>query len=469
MTRAILLLIDGLRPDVATAELEAGHLPHLAALTANGTRTVAATAFPSTTSVAYLPFLTGCLPGRCNVPSIRWLDRSAYRGRWWRDRDAVRSYCGWQAGHLDRDIATDVTTLFELVPESVAIFSPVTRGLTPEAVRIGGARKFWGTVSHYTENHQPGDDAVAGELLRLVSDDWRFCFAQFPAVDGHTHAAHPSAPRVLASLREVDATVGRLVEALRQAGRLEETLIAVVSDHGAAGVEQHLDLAGWFRDRGARALAHPVLWTRDPDVAVMVAGNAQAAIYAAPNTPRTIRRSFDELSVAGALGVPGDAVAQLLAEPAVALVAAEDGAGGITVASASGRATLRRVGGGIEYTRHDGDPLAIGANAIADDASWLARTIDGPYPDGPTALMDQFRSPRTGDLVIAAAEGWDFRDAWEYPEHRAGHGSLIAAHMRTPLWTNQPLPERAAWRTVDVFPLLCRWLGVPIPEGIDGR
>jgi hypothetical protein len=469
MTRALLLLIDGLRPDIATAELEAGHLPHLAALTARGSRTVAATAFPSTTSVAYLPFLTGCLPGRCNVPSIRWLDRSAYRGRWWQDRDAVRSYCGWQAGHLDRDIADDVTTLFELVPESVAIFSPVTRGLAPEGNRIGGARKFWGTISHYTENHQPGDDAVARELVRLASDDWRFCFAQFPAVDGHTHAAHPGAPRVLASLREVDATIGRLVEALRRTGRLEDTLIAVVSDHGAAPVDQHLDLATWFRARGTRTLAHPVLWTRDPAVAVMVAGNAQAAIYAQPNAPRPHRHSFGALSADGALGVRGDAVAQLLAEPAVALVAAEDGEGGITVASAGGRATLRRVGGGIAYARHDGDPLGIGVDATADDADWLARTIDGPYPDGPTALLDQFRSPRTGDLVIAAAAGWDFREAWEYPEHRAGHGSLIAAHMRTPLWTNQPLPDRAAWRTVDVFPLLCRWLGVPVPEGIDGR
>ena len=57
--RVLLLLIDGLRADVAERELAAGHLPHLAALTAGGSRSRAATAFPSTTSVAYLPFLTG--------------------------------------------------------------------------------------------------------------------------------------------------------------------------------------------------------------------------------------------------------------------------------------------------------------------------------------------------------------------------------------------------------------------------
>ena len=44
-----------------------------------GGRTRAITVFPSTTSVAYLPFLTGCTPGHCNIPSIRWLDRRGLR------------------------------------------------------------------------------------------------------------------------------------------------------------------------------------------------------------------------------------------------------------------------------------------------------------------------------------------------------------------------------------------------------
>ena len=62
-TRCVLLLVDGLRPDVAEARLAAGELPHLAPCCATGGRTRAITVFPSTTSVAYLPFLTGCTPG----------------------------------------------------------------------------------------------------------------------------------------------------------------------------------------------------------------------------------------------------------------------------------------------------------------------------------------------------------------------------------------------------------------------
>lgn len=465
--RALLLLIDGLRADVAEAELAAGQLPHLAALTRSGSRTRAATAFPSTTSVAYLPFLTGCLPGRANVPSIRWLDRRHYRGRWWRDREAVRSYCGYQAGRLDADIDPAVATIFDLVPDSMAIFSMITRGLPPGGDRIPGARKFWGTVSHYTENHQGGDDAVARELLRQADADWRFGFAQFPAVDGHTHAAHPSAPRVLRSLRRVDATVGAFMA--RVASRNEDWLVMVVSDHGAAPVTGHLDLATWFREQRVRTLAHPVVWTGRPQVAVMVAGNAQAALYADPGSPRTERLSWDQAREPGAFGLDRDVVAALTALPAVALVAGQQSDGTVVVASAAGEATLgRSADHRIRYQPQTGDPLGLGGAALRSADEWLHHTLDGPFPDAPVALLDQFRSPRTGDLVVAARRGWDFREAWEYPEHKSGHGSLIRDHMLTPLWSNRPLAAEPH-RTVDVFPQLLDHLGVAIPIDIDGR
>ena len=114
-------LVDGLRPDVAEARLTAGHLPHLADTVRQGGRTHAITGFPSTTSVAYLPFLTGCAPGRCDIPSIRWLDRARYGGRWWRDRGEVRSYCGYQAPLLDRDLSTSVRTIFERNQRTAAV------------------------------------------------------------------------------------------------------------------------------------------------------------------------------------------------------------------------------------------------------------------------------------------------------------------------------------------------------------
>jgi len=464
MRRCFLLLIDGLRPDVAEVELAAGRLPHLARLVASGGVGRAITAFPSTTSVSYLPFLTGCTPGRCNIPSIRWLDRARYDGRWWRSRNAVRSYCGYQAGMLDADIEADVRTIFELVPESVGIFTMISRGLPPERNPARMARWLWGTVAHYAEWHQPSDDAVAGHLLAAAERREAFVFAQFPAVDGYTHQSDPRSPRVLRSLARVDGVIGSLLDRLAARGELADTLLLVVSDHGASVVREHLDLADWFRARGVRTMAHPIVWARDPSAAVMVAGNGSAMVYARPGEPRAARWPLERLRHPESFRAAEDVVARLLAEPAVALVAAESRDGEVLAADAKGEAAIERRNGTIRYTPRTGDPLGVGGAFAGTHREWLARSWSDPFPDAAYQLLDQFRSGRTGDLVVVANEGYDFRARFEIPEHRSGHGSLIRAHMHTPLWSNRGLGP-VPLRTIDLFPTMLDWRGVAVPEG----
>jgi hypothetical protein len=468
MRRCFLLLVDGLRPDVADARLAAGDLPHLQAMLAKGGRSIAITGFPSTTSVAYLPFLTGCAPGRCDIPSIRWLDRSAYTGRWWRDRSAVRSYCGYQAGMLDRDISAEVRTVFELVPESVGIFTPVARGLDRGRDPSRLERQIWGSVAHVAMWHQPSDDSVSRHLFRAAEGNWKFVFAQFPAVDGYTHQSGHDSAKVHRALRRVDATVGELRRLLQQRGELANTLILLVSDHGASPVHTHLDLADWFRGHGIPTLAHPVIWERNPRAAVMVAGNGSAMVYAQPTQSRRYRWPLERLRDPQSFGGAVDLVAALLAEPAVALLAAESEAGGIWVGSAGGTALLRARGDRIAYEPSSGDPLRLGGAWSGSSRAWLERSWNSPYPDAPFHLLDQFRSRRSGDLLVIAHEGYDFRGRFEVPEHREGHGSLIRAHMQTPVWSSVPLPKRPL-RTADLFPSMLHWLGAPIPGPLDGE
>jgi hypothetical protein len=468
MNRCFLLLVDGLRPDVADARLSAGELPHLQAMLASGGRSMAITGFPSTTSVSYLPFLTGCTPGHCDIPSIRWLDRSAYTGRWWRDRAALRSYCGYQSALLDQDIRADVRTIFELVPESIGIFTPVSRGLDRERDPSRLERQIWGTVAHIAMWHQPSDDAVSRHLLRAAEGDWKFVFAQFPAVDGYTHQSGHNSAKVHRALRRVDATVGELRRRLQQRGELTKSLILLVSDHGATPVHTHLDLAEWFRARGVTTLAHPVLWERNPQAAVMVAGNGSAMVYAEPTAARPQRWPIERLRGPDSFDGGRGLVAALLREPAVALLAAESEAGGIWVGSAHGSALLRPRGGQIAYQPTFGDPLRVGGAWCGSARDWLGRTWNHPYPDAPFQLLDQFRSGRSGDLLVIAHEGYDFRARFEIPEHREGHGSLIRAHMQTPVWSSVPAPAPPL-RTADLFPSMLHWLGVPIPDHLDGQ
>ena len=467
MNRCFLLLVDGLRPDVADARLAAGDLPHLQAMLAAGGRSIAITGFPSTTSVAYLPFLTGCTPGHCDIPSIRWLDRSAYRGRWWRDRSAVRSYCGYQASLLDHDIRTDVPTIFELVPESIGIFTPVSRGLTRERDPSRLERQIWGSVAHVAMWHQPSDDSVSRHLLRAAQQDWKFVFAQFPAVDGYTHQSGHDSAKVHCALRRVDATVGELRRRLQQRGELSQSLILLVSDHGASPVHTHIDLADWFRARGVPTLAHPVIWQRNPRAAVMVAGNGSAMVYAEPTISRRVRWPVERLRLPETFGAGCDLIGALLDEPGVALLAAES-EGGLWIGSREASALLRSVAGRITYEPTTGDPLGLGGFRCGSFRSWLEQSWNDPSPDAAFHLLDQFRSSRSGDLLVIGREGYDFRGRFEFPEHREGHGSLTRAHMQTPVWSSLPMP-RVPFRTVDLFPSMLHWLGVPVPANLDGE
>ncbi len=258
------------------------------------------------------------------------------------------------------------------------------------------------------------------------------------------------------------------MERLQERGELDETLLVLVSDHGATKMHTHLDLAQWFTAQGVPTLHHPVVWTRNPRAAVMVAGNAFASIYARPGVRRTTRLTMDQLRRPDAFGTDHDMVAALVREPAVGFVAAESGEGNIRIASSGGEAIITRDGDSIRYTVLSGDPLEMGTSFAGDRDEWLAHTFDSPYPDAAVHLLDQFTSPRGGDLVVSASEGYDLRDRYEIPEHKSGHGSLIRAHMHTPLWSNHPVP-RAPMRTADVFPALLDWLDVPVPDGIDGR
>jgi hypothetical protein len=466
--RCFLLLVDGLRPDVAEARLSAGDLPHIGAMLRHGGRTLAITGFPSTTSVAYLPFLTGCTPGHCNVPSIRWLDRTAYAGRWWRDRRAVRSYCGYQAEMLDADISLDVRTIFELVPDSIGIFTPIARGLSRQGDPSRRERQVWGTVAHMAMWHQPSDDAVARHLLRAAAGASRFVFAQFPAVDGYTHQSGAQSAPVYRALARLDQTVGRLRQQLATQGELEDSLILLVSDHGSSQVHTHLDLGDWFRAQGVATLSHPVLWERKPAAAVMVAGNGSAMVYARPGVPRPARWPMERLRQSETFGCGKDIISTLVQEPSVAFVAAEAERGGIWIESASGAATLTSHRSLLTYTPGSGDPLLLGGARSGTPRQWLEQTWDAPFPDAAFNLFDQFRSGRSGDLLVVGREGYDFRGRFELPEHRWGHGSLIRSHMQTPVWSSEPIASTPI-RTVDLFPAMLTWLGVPIPADIDGE
>lgn len=460
--RAVLLLVDGARPDVFEHLVAAGDLPNVARhVLEPGGMVPATTVFPSTTCVAYLPFLTGCYPGTCNVPGIRWLDVAHYGGRWWRDRACVRSYCGYQGGRLDGDIEPSIPSLFDIVPDAVGICTPIARGLGQARVWTSTARAVWGAVGHYTGRYAPLDRAVGRALLRTATERPAFVFAVFPGVDGVTHVRDPWHPAVLDTYRAFDRAFGAYAAA---GGLDDDPLVVLVSDHGLSSVRRHTDLALSLERVGCPTLRHPLLWRRNPTAAVMVSGNGAAHVYLRPGIRRNRRFTLPEIESGEVRGVSRLLADRLADRPGIALVAAMDG-DAVVVISRRGRARVRATAAGIAYEPLSADVLELGLAAVLPDRVWHQRTLDGRFPDAPAQLLQVFRSARAGDLVVAAEEGSDLRGPWEIPEHRSGHGSLIKEHMRCLLAANVPLP--GPLRTVDVFPLIVEHLGCSRPEGID--
>jgi len=231
--RVVLVLIDGARSDVLRDLLARGDLPNLArwVIEPGGLRT-GTTVFPSTTGVAYIPFLFGRYPGSVGIPGIRWLDRrGAAEGRGSRTQwRAARSYCGVQGGWLNTDIAA-TPSIFDLVPESIAICTPLTRGLRAGANRCALRRVVLGSAAHYLGTYPALDRAVARAWLDAADEPWRFLFVVFPGVDGISHLKDPLHPAVLESYRLVDRALGAFVARLRKQGS-ELPAFFVVSDHG---------------------------------------------------------------------------------------------------------------------------------------------------------------------------------------------------------------------------------------------
>jgi arylsulfatase A-like enzyme len=464
---AIILLADGARADVFERMLAAGELPEIERhVVARGGYRRATSTFTSTTIPAHLPFLTGRFAGSANVPGYRWFDRAAWKrgmplGPW-----CFRSYNGPEARFVDSDIAPDAPTLFELTEHAQNIFGAITRGLS-KGNDLAAARKnrLW-LSAHFRHDYVSADEAAREVLVDALNTPAPVRFAVLPGIDWNSHYDDPFGDGAHEAYRRADRTVGAVARKLQRIGGYDETLIAVVSDHGHEPVNEHFDIAVKLEeDHGLRTAYHSMhAWRRGAEAVVAVSGNAMAHIYLRADrdgwTSRVARGGIDAIA-------PG-LIERLLGEQAVDIIISRYGSGDLLIESARGRARLREEDGELVYNAFASDPFGyaeLPERMSAEQA--LTLTAGSEYPDGLMQTAQIFRSARSGDLVVSAAPGYDLRDRYERPEHRSSHGALHAQHMNVPLAISAPVAHGPT-RTADVFSMVLEWLGLPEPDGVDG-
>lgn len=467
-----MILVDGARPDVLQQELIAGNLPHIARHFAeSGTFRTMTTVFPSTTGPAYLPYLTGCYPGTCNVPGIRWFDKPHYARKGWGFK-SFRSYVGLESYFFDRDVSPKIKTAWEIFDRPANILNVATKGLVRRRDRTHYSRVWHFFYGHQTDKWDALDAVAQKHLVQVVRErDFDFVFVVFPGIDEYSHRTSPFSKRVRQSYADLDAHVGALMRELKAAGIADETLVTIHSDHGLSETHKHFDIGPWLNDvKKIRTFYYTNIFKFRFDAVSMVSGNGMTHLYFRGDKGWDGRKSFEELSLDSLL------LDELRFRDEVDLVAAQGADGSIHILTDKGHGNLfwDADAGMFSYKFDRDDPLGMFTRGdprcmLFSDAQSREFSFDSHYPDVFRQLEQVFRSPRTGDIVVTAKTGFDLREKFEHPIHKASHGSFCPEHMKIPLLMNHALPDTGPIRSVDVLPTVLKLCGRGIPPGVEGR
>jgi arylsulfatase A-like enzyme len=300
--RFVMLALDGLRPDMVSAEAT----PHLAALAARGARFAnARSVFPSETRVATPSLVTGCRPGGHGMVANTLFDAEVAPDRLLRTKliADVMAMARGSESPLQR------LSLAERLAEAGRSFALVSAGtggaarlLHPAAGRLGMFRwnveeddgataqamaaRFGPTPPHAVPNI-PRLQHVAQILLEHVLPELRadVTLVWLSEPDVSFHWGGLRAPHARDALRAADAIIGQVVAWRDAQPDAAEIVVGVLSDHGHVTGRGKLSLAEELRRSGFRAgtgfldgsdivvapAAAPGLWFRDGSLAPQVA------------------------------------------------------------------------------------------------------------------------------------------------------------------------------------------------------
>ncbi len=462
--RFIVILADGARYDSFRDLLELGQLPHISEeFLDRGTFAMATSVFPSTTGPAYMPFLTGCFPGTCNVPGIRWFDKQLYHEKKF-SLKRFRSYVGLESYLMNKDMNPELKTLFDYFSKSFNIFSSVNRGVSKAGNLASYMRIWFWYYAHLTDRWHMVDDAALEKTLSVIQKDFEFLFVVFPGIDEYSHLSFPKHPEAIQAYKKIDFAIGKMARELKKEQKYDETAIFIVSDHGLSETKSHFGVASFLEEKGIRTFYYPKIFKWGFQAATMVSGNAMLHLYFKGREGWGERLSVQEIQEAYPT-----VFEELLSELAVDLILAKEKDDSVMLINRRGTAKIKEQEGRYQITLQ-GDPfsgLRFPSEYISSSET-LRLTADSKYPDVIVQACQIFRSSRTGDLVLSASPGYDLRKRFEHPEHKSSHGAMHREHMLIPMFSNVKM-QREIVRSVDLFPSILQLNGVAIPLGIDGE
>ena len=246
------VLFDGCNPNVLHELVDAGELPNVARLIGDGVSFGhgAMASLPTLTLANHTGILTGAHPGHHRIINNAWFDKAsgeqvitnspqtwawsmanlnpsvetiheAVKRTW---PDALCVSCNEMC-----DVGADVS-IFATMRAGGAIDTPPKAEDLPFATeRFVRPQKDYRTASRV--DHLAMTQAVEAFDGRLGALP-RFVWVNFSLTDAAFHEGGPHSEIAHASLRDTDARLGAVIEAVEQAGVFDDTAWFLVADHG---------------------------------------------------------------------------------------------------------------------------------------------------------------------------------------------------------------------------------------------
>ena len=412
--KLVLIIVDGMTPAAFERAVEGGRAPALARLAEYGSYRQATSVFPSLTPVCLSSIATGSGPDVHEIPHLVWWHRGERRIVEYGSSFAALRAAGMAQSLTDtifnmngEHLGRNAVTVYEALEDTGLVAAAVNitcyRGRTKHLPTLpwmtkaayGPKRFFFYSLfeSDLTgaplavRNRAGGSiDAYAGVVGRwlVTRDGFDFLAYYLSDFDYASHAHGPEGADDVALVR-TDAAIQALLDA---AGGVDEFLeryaVILHSDHGQTTVER------------AAQLELPL--TAHADSIVITASNRAGQVYLLPDA------RVDASTLARALD----------AEPSVE--------------------TTLRLEGNEAVARRAREELRFRPDAGGWETSGDRSILD--HPDALHRSWSALANPNAGELLISAAEGWEFVDIGG--RHHAGggsHGSLVAGDSIVPLLT----------------------------------
>ncbi|HKB95048.1 MAG TPA: alkaline phosphatase family protein [Gaiellaceae bacterium] len=422
--KVVVMVIDGMTPDAFERAAGDRRAPALSFLAAHGTYRRATSVFPSLTPVCLSSIATGAMPDVHHIPHLVWWHRRERRIVEYGSSFAALRAVGVTQSLTDtiynmnrKHLNPKATTMFEVVDDSGLVAAAVNitcyRGRTrylptlPWVTKAAyGPKRFFfyslfesdatGAPLAVRDRAGGSTDAYAAAVGRwLVTRDGFDLLAYYLSDFDYSSHLHGPSGAEEVALARVDAAIQALFDAAGDAD-------AFLDRYAVVFLSDHGQTQV---DRVARL---ETVLARFADDVIVCASNRAAQVYLRPGS----RTEAAELARA------------LDAEPSVDVTLRLDGED----------AVARRGGadGGVDELEH---------------------------PDAANRARAALANPNAGELLVSAAEGWEFADMGG--RHHAGggsHGSLVAGDSLVPMLSIGIDAELA--RIVDVAPAALAHLGV---------